>query len=140
MDKGILDTDILSEISKGVSQVVSNNAALYIKDQGYLTFTSVSVYEILYGLRAKPAPGQAQRFLQLISGHQEMVPDAEDYRVGAEIRAAMHRAGTEIGKADPVIAACAYRRNLVLITANIKHYQFIVDAGFPLTLENWRNP
>jgi tRNA(fMet)-specific endonuclease VapC len=56
----------------------------------------------------------------------------------ANIRAAMHLAGTEIGKADPVTAACAFRRDLPIVTGNTKHYQFIGQAGFRLTLENWR--
>jgi len=93
---------------------------------------------VLYGLKAKPAPQQAIRFLQLIGGHHEIVPDADDYRAAADIRAAMHLAGTEIGRADPIIAACAYRRRLVMVTGNIKHYQYIVKAGFPIQLENWR--
>lgn len=79
------------------------------------------------------------RLLQLIADHQEIVPTAQDYRLAADIRAAMHRAGTEIGSADPVIAACACRRNLVLVTGNVRHYQFIADAGFPLAIENWRD-
>ena len=140
MRKVLLDSDILSEISKGFNQTILNHASAYLDEHNVLTFTSVSVYEVLYGLNAKPARRQANRFLQLIGGHEEIVPDAKDYRLAAEIRAAMHLAGTEIGKADPVIAACACRRRLVLVTGNTKHYQFIVNAAFPLTLDNWRNP
>jgi tRNA(fMet)-specific endonuclease VapC len=48
-------------------------------------------------------------------------------------------AGKEIGKADPVIAACAFRRNLIMVTGNVKHYQYVVDVGFPIVIENWRD-
>jgi predicted nucleic acid-binding protein len=138
MRKALLDTDILSEISKGFDRTVLERASDYLNEHDRLTFTSISVYEVLYGLRAKPAPKQAERFLALLAEHEEIVPDAGDYRVAAEIRAAMHLAGTEIGKADPVISACAFRRSLPIVTGNTKHYEFIQRAGFSVTLENWR--
>lgn len=136
--KCLLDSDILSEITKGVDPNVVNNANLYLSRYEALTFTSISVYEILWGYKAKPAPIQAQRFLQLAAVHDEIVPEGEDYRLAASIRAALKIAGKEIGRADPVIAACAVRRNLVLITGNTRHYQFVVDVGFPLVMDNWR--
>ena len=55
MIKGILDTDILSEIGKGVSITVLNNATNYVTEHGALTFTSVSIYEVLFGMEAKAA-------------------------------------------------------------------------------------
>ena len=139
MEKVVLDTDILSDIGKGLSEIVSARASTYLDEHGLLTFTSISVYEVLYGLRAKRASQQANRFLTLIGDHEEIVPQAADYRLAAEMRAAMHIAGTEIGKADPVIAACASRRGLVLATANTKHYRYIANAGFSLAIENWRD-
>jgi predicted nucleic acid-binding protein len=140
MRKALLDSDILSEISKGFNQTVLQHASDYLDEHARFTFTSINVYEVLYGIKAKPALKQAERFLSLLAEHEEIVPDAHDYRVAADIRAAMHLAGTEIGKADPVIAACAYRRGLPLVTGNTKHYQFVTNAGFGLDLENWRDP
>ncbi|MBS1701156.1 MAG: PIN domain-containing protein [Armatimonadetes bacterium] len=139
MLKCLIDTDILSEIGKGVDRHVRENAIRYLDEHQILTFTSISVYEVLYGLRSKVATKQAQRFLMLASAHEEIVPDSDDYRLAAEIRAQMQLAGTEIGKADPIIAACALRRDLTMVTGNMKHYQFVADAGFPLRLSNWRN-
>ena len=139
MRKSLLDTDILSEISKGINKSVLARASRYLDEHGNFTFTSISVYEALYGLKAKPAPLQAARLLELVTIHDEILPDETDYRFAADIRAAMHLPGTEIGRADPVIAACAYRRHLAMVTGNAKHYQFIVDAGFQLDLENWRD-
>jgi len=82
--------------------------------------------------------GQAGRFLRLITVHDEILPDKEDYRQAADIRAALKLSGRPIGKADPLIAACAYRRGCVMVSGNIGHHRFIVEAGFPLTLENCR--
>jgi tRNA(fMet)-specific endonuclease VapC len=138
--KTILDTDILSEIGKGVNQTVLKNAADYLAEHGQLSFTSVSVFEALFGLYAKSADQQAQRFLKLIAAHEEITPTAQDYRLAAQICATLQRTGTPIGTSDPLIAACAIERGLPLITGNTRHHGFIQNAGFSLQLVNWREP
>lgn len=139
MIKAILDTDILSEISKGIDPLVLQNASDYLDEYAQLTFTSISVYEILYGLQAKNAIRQTETFLELIEDHEEIVPTRDDYRMAAAIRAAMQQAGTPIGNADPIIAACATRRSIRLVTGNTRHYSYIQNAGFALQLLNWRD-
>ena len=134
-----MDTDILSEIGKSVSINVLENATRYVFEHEFLMFTSISVYEVLFGMEAKAAIGQVQRFLGLIAPHQELVPTATDYRLAATIRAQLGRAGTPIGSIDPIIAACAINRDLALITGNIRHHNFIRDAGFALRITNWRD-
>jgi len=37
-----------------------------------------------------------------------------------------------------MIAACAINRGMTLVTGNPKHYRFVIDAGFSLDLENWK--
>jgi hypothetical protein len=59
MPKCLLDSDILSEITKGINQTVAGHASRYLSQHTVLTFTSVSVYENLWGYKAKPAPQQA---------------------------------------------------------------------------------
>ena len=48
--------------------------------------------------------------------------DADDAREAGEIRAGLRRAGREIGAYDLLIAAQARRRNVVLITHNLKEF------------------
>ena len=139
MIEGILDTDILSEIGKGFNQIVLKNTANYLIEHGKLTFTSISVYEQLFGFKIKGATKREQEFLSLIAPHREIVPTNTDYRLAATIRAAMQLAGTTIGSHDPIIAACAINRNMPLITGNTRHHGFIRDAGFDLRLINWRD-
>ena len=139
MIKGILDTDILSELGKGVNITVLNHATSYLDEHGKLTFTSISVYEQLYGFALKKATRQTERFLDLVAAHEELVPDKRDYRLAAAIRASMQLAGTSIGSHDPIIAACAVNRDLPLITGNTRHHGFIRDAGYALQLLNWRD-
>jgi predicted nucleic acid-binding protein len=138
--KAILDTDILSEIGKGIDQTVLKNAADYLAEYGQLSLTSVSIFEALFGFYAKAADKQAQRFLQLTANHEEITPTAQDYRLAAQICAALQRAGTPIGTSDPLIAACAIGRGLPLATGNTRHHGFIQNAGFSLQLVNWREP
>ena len=138
MFKAILDTDTLSELFKGRSETVLQNAARYLAQHGQLTLTSVSVYEVLYGLNAKNAVKQMREFFTLVAPHEEITPGAQDYRWAGEIRAALQRAGTPIGALDPLIAACALTRGLPLVTGNTRHYGFVQDAGYALQLVNWR--
>ena len=139
MNKTLLDTDILSEISKGVDETVLLNATAYLDQYPQLSFTSISVYEVLYGMGAKNATRQIQEFLEIIAEHEEITPNTNDYRLAAAIRAALHRAGTPIGTADPIIAACAITRQLPLVTGNTRHYSHIQNTGFDLQLINWRD-
>ena len=50
---------------------------------------------------------------------------------------ALLRIGQPIGSNDPFVAVTAIQQERALVTNNIKHYQRIVDLGFPLELENW---
>ena len=140
MLKVILDTDILSETFKQVDPIVVTRARHYLHAFPTLSYTSVSLVEILSGLHAKDAKKQIVRAEAFLGRHEQIVPDAEDYMVAARIIGDLQRAGRPIGWDDPVIAACAIKRNMPLATANTRHYQNIINIGYPLTLDNWREP
>jgi len=140
VSKVILDTDILSEIVKAKDATVLLNADRYLDDHEQLTFTSISVFEVLFGLKSKLATRQIKDFLGAIEEHEEVTPTAQDYRLAADISAALQRAGTPVGAFDPLIAACAIERGLPLVTGNTRHHSFIQNAGFTLQLLNWRMP
>jgi predicted nucleic acid-binding protein len=57
MVRSLLDTDILSEYLKGHNPVVVCHAGHYAEAFGVFTFSSVTVYEIVYGLELKSAYG-----------------------------------------------------------------------------------
>jgi tRNA(fMet)-specific endonuclease VapC len=61
MAKSLLDTDILSEYFKGYNQTVIGHAARYAREHGTFTFTSVTVYEIVYGPELKGAASQLKK-------------------------------------------------------------------------------
>jgi tRNA(fMet)-specific endonuclease VapC len=118
---------------------VLRRAAEYQREHGSLRFTSVSVGEILYGLHAKNARSQVAIAERFFGAHDELVPTSQDYRIAAEINAALYKAGKPIGDADALIAACAHCRNMSLATGNVRHYQYVIDVGFDLRIENWRD-
>ncbi len=73
--KAILDTDILSEYLKGHNAAVAGRAAAYAKDHGVFTFTSVTVYEIVYGLELKGASVQLKEGNDLAETERRDYPD-----------------------------------------------------------------
>ena len=139
MTDTILDTDILSEILKERNSIVLGHALAYLQDHERLTFTSVSVNELLLGLYVKDAKQQLAKATAFLKSHDELVPLSNDYWLAAQINAALRRSGKPIGDADPLIAACAINRDMILATGNTRHYEYVSDAGFTLRIENWRD-
>jgi tRNA(fMet)-specific endonuclease VapC len=135
----VLDSDTLSEVLKAVDPAVVANGESYVQAHGVLTFTSASVLEILHGLQAKLAHAKIQRFEAVFVKNDEITPDDQDYRLGAEISGALQRQGTPIGLIDPLIAACAIRRGFGIGSCNTSHFGFIQKAGYNFHLENWRD-
>ena len=138
MSKTLLDTDILSEVFKERNAVVLACARRYVRSHRVPTFASVSMVEMLSGLYARDAKSQLASAEAFLACHDQIVPQPEDYKLSAKIIGTLVQQGRPIGKEDPLIAACAINRNLPLATGNTRHYQYVVDAGFAMTLENWR--
>ncbi len=80
MLKAILDTDILSEYLKGHDATVAGHAARYAREFGIFTFSSVTVYEIVYGPELKEAAAQMQKALTWLGQNEEITPTNAYYR------------------------------------------------------------
>ena len=119
---------------------VVQNARAYAAEDGRFEITSVSVHEILYGLRKKGAQIQIGFFNAWIARNVEHLPAPEDYRIAAVARGIAQTRGHTLELADCLIAAVASRLKLPLVTGNKGHYQAIRDTGLVLDLENWRVP
>lgn len=140
MEKCILDTDILSEYLKGHNAVVIGRAAQYAHEHAIFSFTSVTVYEIVYGLEVKGASAQLQRILPWLRQNEEIVPSVEDYRAAASIRAKATQQGAPLELADCLIAAVAVRMGQPLVTGNTDDFGAIQRTGVKLIIDNWREP
>ena len=136
--KAILDTDILSEYFKGHDAAVAERAAGYAKDHGIFTFTSVTVYEMVYGLELKGASSQLQRVMAWLKQNEEITPIAADFRAAASIKASARKQGAVVELPDCLIASIAVRLNRPLVTGNTGDFRAIQRTGAGLLIENWR--
>ncbi len=136
--KAILDTDILSEYLKGHDAAVANRAAGYTRDHGVFTFTSVTVYEIVYGLELKWATSQLKKVMAWLKQNEEITPIADDYLASATIKATAGRPGSIVELPDCLIASIAVRLDRSLVTGNTDDFRAIQRTGIKLVIENWR--
>ena len=135
MEPSLLDTDTPSEVMKGVDQHVQANARRYLTTFGHFTFSLITRYEILRGLKARRATRQLARFAQRCQ-HSVVLPLTDAIIVqAAYLYALLHQAGQLISDADILIAATALKHNLVMVTENVNHFRRIPG----LSIESWRS-
>ena len=131
--KTILDTDILSTLMRRTA-VVLHRARNYSVYHPKLTFSLITRYEILRGLKAKNAATQIASF-NVFCANNEVLPITERIVVRAsDIYADLHRKGQLIGDVDILIASTAIEYGLVLATNNIAHFGRIPR----LEIDNWQ--
>jgi predicted nucleic acid-binding protein len=138
MEKALLDTDTLSEYLKGYDQTVVAHAAAYARHYGVFTFTSVTVYEIVYGLELKAASAQLRKALGWLRQNEQVTPANADYLAAATIKATARKQGSILELPDCLIAAVAVRLRMPLVTGNTADFQAIQATGIQLTIQNWR--
>ena len=102
------------------------------------TFTSVTVYEIVYGLELKAASSQMQKALAWLGQNEEITPMHADYLAAATIKATARRQGSILELPDCLIAAIAVRLQMPLVTGNTGDFRAIQKTGIKLRIENWR--
>lgn len=128
----VLDTDILSAMMRRDIRAVGR-ASRYLGDHARLTFSIITRYEILRGLRASGATRKLSAFEQFCSTC-EVLPLHDGAAVRAsEIYADLYQRGQLIGDADILIAATAMEAGATLVTNNGAHFGRI--GGLPL--DNW---
>jgi tRNA(fMet)-specific endonuclease VapC len=138
LDKGLLDTDILSEAIKGIDPKVAANATTYRRSFGYYTLSAVSVREIVRGFPRTNRTRRLHSFLASIAGQEVIEFDKAAGELAGNIAGDLERNGQTIGPFDPMIATIALQHGLELIIGNTSHSQRIQQLGYPLTLVNWR--
>jgi tRNA(fMet)-specific endonuclease VapC len=138
MDKALLDTDIFSEILKGIDHTVIDRAVAYHAIWGRYTTSVITVLEIIKGLHKVRREPEIQRFLEALSTVELLTLDLQTAELAGRIYADLERTGQPIGRADPMIAAIALQQGLTLVTGNLAHYRRIESLGYDLALENWR--
>jgi tRNA(fMet)-specific endonuclease VapC len=137
MDKSLLDTDILSEVIKGVDQIVARNSNAYRLQFGRHTIATITVVEVVKGFQKK-APDRVDELVNRLANEEILPLGLEAAVLAGRIFADLERVGQTIGRADPIIAGVAISHGLVLVTGNTNHFERIKALGYDLRLENWR--
>ena len=137
MDKSLLDTDALSEINKAHDEELLATAERYLATNGFFTFSSVTVMEVVRGYCLAARLEKLSEFIASLADH-EVLPYTESIaELAGKIDADLLRKGQPIGRADPMIAATAIEHDLALVTGNVSHFARITAHGYLLRLENW---
>jgi tRNA(fMet)-specific endonuclease VapC len=138
VNKALLDTDILSEIGKGIDPNVVRTATIYRKAHGRYTMSAVTVMEIIRGFQRKQSIRRLQSFVASLGTEEVIHFDLAAADLAGRIAGDLERTGRPIGTADTMIAAIALTHGLDLVTGNTAHFQYVQSLGYPLTLVNWR--
>lgn len=123
----LLDTDTLSEFIRGRNPLIAQKGRLYLQQHGRFTFSVITRYEILKGLKAK-APLLKSLLLRTaaakaLSCRSRMPSSCRQ----PKFTPTFYRRGQLILDADILIAAAALERGLVLVTNNLAHFQRILN-------------
>ena len=138
MNKSLLDTDILSEVGKGIDRTVARNATAYRQAHGFLTLSVISVMEVIQGYQRVGGSARIKAFRAALAAEEVIAFDQAAADLAGRIAGDLDRAGLPIGRCDPMIAAVALHHGLELVTGNTSHYHRLQQLGYPLTLANWR--
>lgn len=136
MDVALLDTDMLSEVLKRKNPKIISHARRFLAAHSRLAFSSMTIYEIVRGLKATGATRQLSHFRAVINSSEVIQIDLPILMRAADLWAAGKKGGHPCDDADLIIAATALETGRILVTGNTSHYAWI--SG--LTLEDWRNP
>jgi len=140
----LLDTDTLSEISRG-NPIVHARACAYLLEFGRFTVSAITVFERLRGYRSAIAAGKPfHRQLQAFEGLVQACVVLPVDEVAADVAATMwsgcaRKARQSLG--DLLIAAVAVVRQLPVVTRNRRDFEMFAKAsGARLSLLGWTKP
>ena len=104
-----------------------------------LTLSSITVLEVVHGYRRVDRDAQVKSFEHGLNDCEVLPFDDAASRIAGRIFADLETRGRPIGMPDVMIASIALQDDIVLATANVSHFEFVVAAGYALRIENWRN-
>ena len=138
MNRALIDTDIFTEMIKGVNPIVAIHAADYRTTFSRYTVSAATMMEIVRGYQQKQASRQLQAFLNAMNTEEVIPFDQTTAELAGQIAGDLARTGQPIGVADPMIAATALLHRLDLVTGNTNHFERVRQLGYSLSLIDWR--
>ena len=136
MDEALLDTDMLSEVIKAKDAAVLGKAQQYLSHHGRLSFSAITFYEVIRGMKSAGATRQLANFLQTAATSEVMPISISILVRAADLWSVATAGGHPRNDADLIIGATALEVGRVLVTGNKSHFDWIQG----LTLEDWRHP
>ena len=128
----LLDTDTLSAVLRR-NPILASKERAYLHVHRRFTFSIMTRYEILRGLKAKKADRQLIAFDRFCAANN-ILPLTDPIIIqAADIYADLYRRGELIGDADILIAATAIVEGYGVVTNNERHFGRIRG----LTIDNW---
>ena len=134
MDASLLDTDLLSELLKERNPSVTTNAAAYLAQHGHFTFSEFSRFEVRRGYLEMKGMETLTEFESFCTNSLVLPVSTAIFDRAAILWAEARAGGHPCGDADLVIAATALEHDLVLVTGNTRHFEWVPG----LRIENWR--
>lgn len=126
MNELLLDTDTISFFLRNQPKVMAH-AGNYLKFHKGFTFSIITHFEILRGLKVKNAQRQITDFGLICQQSREINLTNEIMNCASEIYADLYKLGQLIGDADILIAATALENGLSVVTNNESHFKRISD-------------
>ena len=116
MNKALLDTDIYSEVLRGVHAAVDTQARNYRQAYGRLTLSVITVMEMIKGLQKVQRPQKIAVLLTDVGAEDVLGFDQAAAEAAGRSWGDLERTGQPIGLADPMIAAIALVHGLDVVT------------------------
>jgi len=132
LQKSLLDTDILSAIMRK-HPLVTAKAKEYLSIYRQFSFSIITQYEILRGLKTKGLDNQISSFKRLCKSSLIVLLTDEVVIQASKIYADLYQRGILIGDADILITAYAIANEFALVTNNAKQFERVPS----LNIENW---
>jgi len=131
----LLDTNVCIALLNENSPRTEARVMRELKAGSQLSVSSVSVFELWYGMEKSARRESNIRKLSafLLNWVNTLAFDAEDARVAGRIRVELESIGRRIGEYDTLIAGQALRHGMTLVTANVKEFGRVKN----LSWEDW---
>lgn len=129
MKNYLLDTNVCISLLKADKEMIEH--VLHVgKKHCYVS--EITIAELFFGAAKSGRPSHFDDVDKIIRLF-EVIPIRPHLRLYGEIRFALEKRGTRRDDFDLVIGATAISSNMVLVTANVKHF-----ANMPnIQIENW---
>ncbi len=132
MKPSMIDTDILSLFFRNhpkIAESFTSYLALYKK----LSFSIITYYEIVSGLKHRDADNKLSRFLEFASKNTVLPLTTKSVTISSEIYAELRKCGKPLDDIDLLIAGTAIANQMVFVTCNKHHFERIKT----LEIEDW---